>query len=257
MFLHPEIFSFNDTTGVIQSQYVINHPDSIPYYGATFSPDGSRLYLSGAWAHQYLHQFDLTAGSQSAIVNSRVLINLDTAGNLHTAGAMQLATDGKIYIAAGYSWLDAINNPNGLGLACNYQHQAIMLRTCPVTTYSSSGLPNFVESYFQTVTLGSPCLDFINADFSFSNICFNSLTQFNDSSAIFPETINFWNWDFDDIASGASNYSTLQNPSHQFSSIGTFNVKLISLTDTTVVCKSDTVTKPVTIQSCTGINSNQ
>jgi PKD repeat protein len=252
--LHPEVFSFNATTGDVASQYVINHPDSIPYYGASFSPNGSKLYLSGAWAHQYLHQFNLLAGSQGAIVNSRVLVNLDTTGNPQTAGAMQLATDGKIYIAAGYPWLDAINNPDSLGLACNYQHKAIMLRTCPVTTYSSSGIPNFVESYFQTPTLGSPCLDFIAADFSSADTCFNSVTQFNDLSTIFPETINSWKWNFDDPASGASNFSNLQNPSHQFSSIGAFTVQLISMTDTTVVCKSDTVTKTVTIQSCTGVN---
>jgi Secretion system C-terminal sorting domain len=252
--LHPEIFSFNDTTGIIQSQYIIDHTDSIPYYGASFSADGSILYLSGAWAHQYLHQFNLLAGSQSAIVNSRTLINVDSSSNIYSAGAMQLAPDGKIYIANGYPWVDAINNPNGLGTSCNYQHKAIMLPTCPSLNYSNRGMPNFVESYFQTPSTGVPCSDFINTDFSYSDTCFNNVTQFYDSSTIFPNTINFWRWNFDDPASGSSNYSYLQNPTHIFSSIGTFNVQLVSFTDTTAFCKSDSLVQTVTIQPCTGVN---
>ncbi|MBK7433519.1 MAG: gliding motility-associated C-terminal domain-containing protein [Chitinophagaceae bacterium] len=35
-----------------------------------------------------------------------------------------------------------------------------------------------------------------------------------------------FDWNFDDIASGASNTSTLQNPSHLFSAAGTYNVSL-------------------------------
>lgn len=253
--LHPEIFAFDNNTGTVQSSYVIDHPDSLVYYGASFSPDGSRLYLSGAWFGSYIHQYNLLAGSQTAIVNSRTILFNDTTAS-HNVAAMQLATNGKLYVAVGYAyqWLDVINNPNALGTSCNFQQAAISLYVCPSNKYSRYGMPNFCESYFQTITPSNPCPDFINADFTFSDTCFNSSTQFNDVSTIFPETITVWKWGFNDPSSGAANYSNMQNPTHQFTYTGAYNVQLIVMTDTGVVCKTDTIIKTVNIQICTGIN---
>lgn len=252
--LPPEIFSFNDTTGAVKSLFLINHPDSIPYYGATFSPDGTKLYLSGGWGHPFIHQFDLTSGSPSTILNTRFQVNKDTTGYPPNGGAMQLATNGKVYISANSSWLDVINNPNAVGISCNYQQKALILTDCPVLAYSTWGLPNFVESYFQTPVPGNACFNSIAADFQFTDTCLNSVTKFFDQTTIFPETLNFWKWNFGDTASGAANLSTIKDPQHTFTKAGKFNVQLITLTDTTAICKSDTVTKIVNIQVCTGVN---
>lgn len=56
--------------------------------------------------------------------------------------------------------------------------------------------------------------------------CFGSTASFLSlSDPVFPNTVTSWHWDFGDPASGAANTSALQNPTHIFSSYGTFTVK--------------------------------
>jgi gliding motility-associated-like protein len=57
-----------------------------------------------------------------------------------------------------------------------------------------------------------------------SNLCFQQLTQFKDSSTVgFSNTITQWQWDFND--DGITD-STSQNPKYQLPSISTFKIKL-------------------------------
>jgi len=64
------------------------------------------------------------------------------------------------------------------------------------------------------------------AQFSFTPLsgCVGAKIQFADSSVGGPSS---WTWNFGDPGSGANNVSALQNPFHQFSTFGTFNVKLV------------------------------
>ncbi len=87
------------------------------------------------------------------------------------------------------------------------------------------------------------------AKFTFSSLaCQNSVVDFNSTTSTIPAgngTITGWNWDFGDPASGAANLSTLQNPSHLFSSWGSYNVKLYVTTNNN--CKSAVTTLPVLV----------
>jgi len=69
--------------------------------------------------------------------------------------------------------------------------------------------------------------------------------QFIDTSASFGSTIIGWEWDFGDPASGALNNSTLQNPIHEFTDAGSYDVSLIVNDDEGC---ADTLTKPSYIQ---------
>ncbi len=62
------------------------------------------------------------------------------------------------------------------------------------------------------------------AAFSASNACEGTATGFTDQSLGAP--LSSWSWNFNDPGSG-SNTSTLQNPSHTFSSAGNYNVTLL------------------------------
>lgn len=73
---------------------------------------------------------------------------------------------------------------------------------------------------------------------------FTDLSQTNGAGAIVG-----WQWNFGDPASGILNTSSLQNPDHQFSTTGTFAVKL-RITDT-FGC-SDSITKYLAISSSIG-----
>jgi gliding motility-associated-like protein len=72
----------------------------------------------------------------------------------------------------------------------------------------------------------APAVDFTSTIPS----CFSVATQFADLSVATGQTISSWNWNFGDSTS-TSNSSTLKNPTHTFSKVGTYNVKLTALTD--------------------------
>ena len=83
-------------------------------------------------------------------------------------------------------------------------------------------------------------LPFINADFEFTVSCAGSSAFFTDSSTIgIGNTILNWLWDF-----GDANFSTQQNPQHQYANPGNYAVKLIvkGFGGT-----SDTIVKMVTV----------
>jgi len=68
--------------------------------------------------------------------------------------------------------------------------------------------------------------------FESETACTNDSTYFNDESyTVNGDLIVSWEWDFDDPASGAANYSSLQNPAHLFTANTSFDVKLVVTTD--------------------------
>ena len=63
------------------------------------------------------------------------------------------------------------------------------------------------------------------ADFSFTNICFNQLMYFNDSSSVASGNVTNWEWDFGDL----SPVDTNQQPSHNYSNASSFSVSLVAI----------------------------
>ena len=59
-------------------------------------------------------------------------------------------------------------------------------------------------------------VDRLIADFSVGQACAGSPVDFTDESSGGLGTINQWNWDFGDPASGVNNTSVLQNPQHNY-----------------------------------------
>ncbi|AEH00086.1 T9SS type B sorting domain-containing protein [Lacinutrix sp. 5H-3-7-4] len=153
------LYDFDTATGIVSNPTFINinfisQAGAQNPYGIEFSPDNTKLYVStfvnvapedfnNANA-QYgaLLQYNLQATDISA---SEVLIDERQTYR----GGLQLGPNGKIYRAMsntydqGTPFLSVINNPNALGLACNYQHNAVAL-----TANSRQGLPPFISSFF-------------------------------------------------------------------------------------------------------------
>lgn len=71
--------------------------------------------------------------------------------------------------------------------------------------------------------------DLPSVDFTNDLACEQTPTQFIDESSVNNANIVSWQWDFDDPQSG-DNYSAEQNPTHEFSNFGEFDVKLITTT---------------------------
>lgn len=75
--------------------------------------------------------------------------------------------------------------------------------------------------------------------------CETRTISFTDISTPNSGILTTWAWDFGDPGSGGANTSTLQNPTHTFSTAGTYNVTLVVTTDKGCVSTNPPV--PVTI----------
>jgi len=128
-------------------------------YGIEFSPNSELLYVSSSNDFfsqapgqnnnpvnhfSSLVQFDLTAANIQA---SQIILNQKNGYR----SALQLGPDGKIYRTNsetynnGLRYLTFINNPNEVGLACDYDDT---LNRVNLTNNSRQGLPPFIASFF-------------------------------------------------------------------------------------------------------------
>jgi len=134
-----EIFDFDNSTGVVSNPIKITIAFTI--YGIAFSPDNSKLYITLDIGGS-LFQYDLSSNNASSILASQT--NIMDSIALYNIEELQLAPDGKIYVSLFDSTrLAVINNPNNLGVSCNFQLNGPIL---PFGAKSLSGLPNFIEA---------------------------------------------------------------------------------------------------------------
>jgi gliding motility-associated-like protein len=129
------VLNFDNSTGLITDKFTDIESDN-SQYGTEFSPNSELVYKS---AGSKIYQYNLNVSSNSEFVNSKFEINSTTTGLL----SMQLAPDGKIYIArpvfnSTTQGLGVINNPNVIGLDSNYNptQQTLNGGSC------MAGLPN-------------------------------------------------------------------------------------------------------------------
>ncbi len=217
-----EFFDFNNATGVVSNGFAT--PANYQYaYGVEFSANGNVVYGTGELLLK-VYQWNLLAGTQANILAS--VLQVGTSASSET-GALQLGPDNKIYLARyPMTWLGVINNPNTVGLGCNYVDNGVPLagKTCYI------GLPDFISTIFipkKTIASVTVCL---GATFSLS-----------DTTGILT-----LGWNFGDPNSGSNNTSSLLFPSHNFTSAGTYTVQTII----NYACRTDTVKTNVTVVSC-------
>lgn len=213
-----EIFDFNNTTGAINNEILdttwTNYAGFSGLYGVAFSQDNSKLYVSSIDSislPNQVFQYDLTAGSNAAILASRIVINTSTS---QYYGALQLAPNGKIYLAkAGSAYLDVINNPDNAGASCGFASNGLQMGNSQGQHTSTFGLPNFIE-IFNTPTKFK--LTYDGCGGTYTAILLDTIIPF-------PVTVT---WNFGDPASGGNNTSALFEPTHIFSALGTYNISL-------------------------------
>ncbi|MFI5135234.1 MAG: hypothetical protein ACHQD9_05240, partial [Chitinophagales bacterium] len=220
-----EVFDFDVNTGSISNALVL---DSVftgyGAYGIEFSPNSKILYaanegLAGPYP-SHVHQWNLAAGTNQDIINSKVV--MDSLGN---AGALQLASNGKIYLAqTNTSYLGVINFPDSAGTSCNFEDSVIDLSPAG----ANYGLPGFNASLFE------------HPDFLFFGFCYKDSTFFSVSDSGGVDSVL---WNFDDPPSGIFNTSTSFDTYHIFTASGNYEVELIKY----INGATDTFTSSVTI----------
>jgi PKD repeat protein len=230
-----QLFDFDNSTGIVSNPILIA-ANVQGAYGIEFSPDGTKLYAVGANGSfgSQLFQFDICAGSPSAIIASQKLISSNSF--VYYLFSVQVAKNGKIYLVHnGEKFLGAINNPNNIGVACNYIDSAQSISP----KVAGNCLPNFITSSFRELTpfsYTSSC-----QHVSFSNVVPTN-TVFNNCAAA-TYSMSGCSWNFGDAGSGSSNVSSLANPSHTFSAPGTYTVRLVRQFS----CTSDTIRQVLTL----------
>lgn len=197
-----EIFDFNNQTGEVSNPIIV--PDTAGgAYGVEFSPDASKLYVTSKF---HLYQINLQAGSNQNIINSLTLVGSSPTNNFF--GALQLATDGKIYLAHEFGYyLGVINNPEENVSTCNFNLFGFHL----AGRQSMMGLPNFIPTYF------------LPPDFTYSDNCFGDSTKFNIKNITGIDSVF---WDFGEPSSGQKNNSKLLYPKHLYANHGNYSVNL-------------------------------
>lgn len=198
-----EVFDFDPSCGQVSNGVVVFDTTAAGHqYGVEFSPNSRLLYLT--YHHvtgTTIFQFNLQAGSEQAIIDSRQHI----VTTIPRSYSLQLGPDNVIYNSHyDTSIVGAIYNPNVIGTGCNYVEDAIFLEP---NTQCYTGLPNFPND--------------VNG-FQVYNQCLGTPTSF-DYYAQFADSLM---WDFGEPSSGLNNTSNLSNPQHIYSDVGTYEVSL-------------------------------
>lgn len=138
-----ELFDFDNLIGKLSNTIQLPLTNGAYNYGIEFSPSGSLLYVSAAGTGE-VYQYNLQAGSKEDIQASGLKVG--QSENKNWIGALQLATDGKIYFPLYKKpYLGVIHNPDSLGMACYYENKAVEL----TTGIAQLGLPTFTQSFFE------------------------------------------------------------------------------------------------------------
>lgn len=201
-YINTELFDFDTQTGIVSNPKIINQVNQNRYsYGAEFSPSGNILYLSTSYSgssnSNKIYQYNLLA---TDIPGSEQLI---TPIGSYNFGGLQLASNCKLYISnhttlGANNTLFVINNPDILGMNCDFQSSNIRLSgTCFI------GLPQFIEY--------STCK---NRNIIYEENCQNVTFYLGGD-----ENITSAVWHF-----GDGNASNLLSPIHQYSHSGTYLV---------------------------------
>lgn len=149
----------------------------------------------------------------------------------------------------GWSWNFGDGSPTGT--AQNPTHTFATANTYQVvlTVTDAGGLTGTVTN---AVTVAPPANTPPTADFTYN--CTDDNCTFTNTSTDADGSIATYAWDFGDPASGASNLSSLEDPTHVFTAAATFTV---TLTVTDNLGATDVETQPISVSQglvCTGVD---
>ncbi len=223
-----EIYGANGictTTELLWSSPVINHLNW-QTYTVTFTPtqNWSHIYfrISASSPHMsYLLLDNITpifAQEPNIFITSHqpganINCSINLAGNItHTI------TD-SVVLTGNFVGSPLTASLNGLNWSANLNFNSGGNQTITATAYYNDPVNGAVSCVYTAIDLN---VNAPTANFSFQNGCQNDTLSFIDNSSPFGNsTIVNWSWDF-----GDGNSSSIQNPSHAYTSFGSYNVTL-------------------------------
>ena len=164
------VYSFNKKTGAFTVEDTITNAKNP--YALEFSQDGTKLYVTTG-SSNHVYGYDVTGGNSLLVNKSRYLLTKDSS---HGYYGIQVAPNGKIYIATGQDFLSSIDSPEADSSGINFNDDTLNLNAA-----TPIGLPNFVSNYF---TSSSLVIDY-------SGACSGSSTTL---LGIAPDSTRLWQW---------------------------------------------------------------
>jgi hypothetical protein len=143
-----EIFDFDDRTGIISRPRSLGNFNG--QYGVSFSPDNTKLYLTGLYPRDGAYRFDLT---QEGFPREPIYApshSRPSDKSAYLSGAMQLGPDGKLYVSM------MQENPRDTARLAVIERPNMKIADAGVTQVALPsaksnllfGLPNFMQHYF-------------------------------------------------------------------------------------------------------------
>lgn len=156
-----ELFDFDNSTGIVSNVFILEENNGFGHaYSSEFSKNNKVLYVCEFNGKKIL-QYNLNL-NPSLISASATNIASPTS----IKSALQIGPDGKIYIAKpADDFLGVIDQPNTLGINCNYINNGVDL----LGRSARIGLPNFLPNLFQGLVIDGPlevCPDATSVSFS-------------------------------------------------------------------------------------------
>jgi gliding motility-associated-like protein len=115
-----------------------------------------------------------------------------------------------------YLWLPNTNSQDLLGVGVGTYQVVVTTQVSPTLSCRDT------DEVLVNPGIGVPAVNFTTA---INGVCTRTY-NFTDHTNVNGGLIQSWTWNFDDPASGANNTSSLQNPSHTFTTPGTYDVTL-------------------------------
>jgi len=229
-----ELCDFDNATGEVSNPLkMIPTTTTAGPYGLEFSPNDSIIYVSAYTTPCVVMQWDISSNDSAQIVDSRIDVAFP---NTTFIGALQLASDGKIYLARYLeSYLGVINNPNIYGMGCDYVDLGVSLDG----KLSEEGLPNADPSLFKPVEL-LPVAQFSTTD---TMACDSTCVDFFDLSINNPVS---WQWSFPGATPSSSSDENPENVCYTVP--GSYDV--------TLIVSNDAGTDTITISNFITINNS-
>ncbi|MGG9972640.1 gliding motility-associated C-terminal domain-containing protein [Ferruginibacter sp. SUN002] len=164
-------------------------------------------------------------GSTTVLIKPAPVVGAAT-GNSPLCGNGALSISVPDIAGASFSW----TGPNGFTAnSRNVFIQNVSKQIEGVYTVTATGGNSCISKPVNyTVAVGVLPL----VDFTSSSTCLpNTSVQFTNTSSISEGTINLYEWNFGDAASGSSNTSAAISPLHIFSTAATYNIALTAASD--------------------------
>ncbi len=142
---HVELLDFDPLTGMVSGGILLPVSTTAQSWGVCFSPNSQRLYAgegaSPANLNNTVYQYDISSGVPATIIASKTAVGYPGTPAIIVFD-MQIGPDNKVYVARNLTqYLDVIEDPDQVGIACNYNSGGMNLGN----GIGRIGLPNVLR----------------------------------------------------------------------------------------------------------------